>query len=264
MPTLIRAFLMLRTGDAEWSVTVHRDLEGLLAAWKARPHPETATGVIHVGFDRPPSMEFDPLARGYPGRALVTAAAAFALPSDFRVSKTQVGQVRSLPVYVGARGWGYIIDTTDDGTIPLPETAAPERVVEGWLATFRERAPDAAEQLRSANIWNDTDYIAREAHLPTQFRHQAGLHRLNFLIGTDRDDPCAFCTGGTTLALRASVRNDEFDGQGSKCLRQYGNNEGWRLGRAHPGPTSPHTEFRQEIGRRPYGVLGICTYRRSI
>jgi len=33
MATALRAFLMARTKPNEWTISVHRDLEDLLAAW---------------------------------------------------------------------------------------------------------------------------------------------------------------------------------------------------------------------------------------
>lgn len=191
MPTSLRAFLMLRTESDGWSVSVHRDLEALLAAWRERPDPDRTTGVIHVGFDRPPSREFEPLARDNPGRALVTAAARFALPSDFRALRAPVGQVGSLPIFLGIRGWGYLIEEPVE-MIAEREPVAAARAAEGWIRDFLIRAPDAARGLQEADIWDDTDYLAREAELSPPLRRQAGIHRLRQLLGSMRDDPCAF------------------------------------------------------------------------
>ena len=59
MPTSLLAFLMLRTIDGSWTVSVHRDLENLLSTWKRRPEPDTTACVVHVGFDRPLTREFE-------------------------------------------------------------------------------------------------------------------------------------------------------------------------------------------------------------
>jgi hypothetical protein len=191
VPTPLRAFLMLRTEGGGWAVSVHRDLESLLAAWRDRAEPSATVGVIHVGFDRPPSQEFEPLARDYPGRALVTAAARFALPANFHASEAEVGRVGSLPVFLGTRGWGYLIHD-DAGLIPARNPVGASRAAEGWVREFLAGAPDSGPVLQAAGIWNDADYLAREAELPPAIRCQAGLYRFRQLVATGRDDPCAF------------------------------------------------------------------------
>jgi hypothetical protein len=110
MATTLRAFLMARTKVNEWTISVHRDLEDLLAAWQQRSSQDETVGVLHLGFDRPPAWEFEEIATRFPGRMLLTAAARFALPSGFHGSREPVGVVADLPVYLGTRGWGYLID----------------------------------------------------------------------------------------------------------------------------------------------------------
>ena len=180
---------MLRTIDGRWVVSVHRDLEDLLAAWKRRQEPDTTAGVIHVGFDRPPSREFELLARDYLGRALVTMAAKFALPGDFRASRVAVGQVGSLPVFLGTKGWGYLLD---DDTVPPATLVVASRTREWWVSGFLAQHPEADAAMQSADICNDFDYLARESRLDRPVRHKAGLFRLRHLIGENRADPCAF------------------------------------------------------------------------
>jgi hypothetical protein len=62
-------------------VAVCRDLDAVTRAWKDRENPDGATGILHIGFDRPLSHEFENLVRQWPGRMLVTTAAKHALCS---------------------------------------------------------------------------------------------------------------------------------------------------------------------------------------
>ena len=206
MATTLRAFLMLRTDNGGWTVGVFRVLEDLLAAWKARPNPDTSTGVIHVGFDRQPSHNFEFLAQSHPGKALVTAAARYALPADFWASRRPIGEVNGLPLFVGTRGWGYLLDNEDeDDLTPSSELSTRPRQPDGWIADFVLHRPEAAFSLQAADIWDDADYLALEANLPTTLRHEVGLERFRYLISkTDRSDPCAIaCAVPPWLAERA-------------------------------------------------------------
>lgn len=188
MPTPLRAFLMLRSGAGEWSVTVHRDLEDLLAAWKSRPADDQVTGVVHVGFDRPPSREFETFASERLGCVLITGAAKFALPADFQTSKSSLGTVRAMPVFLGTRGWDYIVE--DDVDEPIIDESGSAPTVQGWVRDFLSMVPDASGALTGVNIFDDPSYLAHEADLPRALRKQTGLYRLEKLLGTERSDPC--------------------------------------------------------------------------
>lgn len=83
METPLRAFLMIRSSDGTWTVTVCRDLDSIMHAWKTRRNPESEVAVLHIGFERPPSQTFEKIATAYLGRMLLTAAARHALPVAF-------------------------------------------------------------------------------------------------------------------------------------------------------------------------------------
>src|SRR5271157_1276974 len=103
----LRAYLLVRRGPEEWSVTTHRDLEGLRAEWAAQPTDSARTAVVHVGFDRPDTIEFEEVASRFSGRVLLTAAARYAFPSPEPVAPVPAGTARFLPLYVSLSGWGY-------------------------------------------------------------------------------------------------------------------------------------------------------------
>ena len=63
----LRAFLMMRSDDGTWTVTVCRDLGAVMRTWKARKEPDRDVAVLHVGFNRPPSHTFDQIAGAHPG-----------------------------------------------------------------------------------------------------------------------------------------------------------------------------------------------------
>jgi RNA polymerase sigma factor (sigma-70 family) len=202
MATTLRAFLMARTKANEWTISVHRDLEDLLAAWQQRSSPDGAVGVLHLGFDRPPAREFEGIATRFPGRMLLTAAAKYALPSGFQASREPVGLVADLPVHLGTRGWGYLID--DDVAEAAGANGTSSRSFEGWVREFVEETPGLSEELSQAKIYNEADYLANEVSLPSSVRKKIGTYRFRKLINNASEDPCAIALAAPPwLAVRA-------------------------------------------------------------
>ncbi len=190
MPTALRAFLMLKQPSG-WSVTVHRDLEDLVSAWLGRQDPMFTVGVLHVGFDRPPSTEFEGIVSERVGRLLVTTSAKHALPTTFGASEGELARVGSLGIHLGTRGWGYVVD--DSELPPLEAVSAPVAVgkLSGWVLLFVRDYPELGNVLREAAIFDDADYLERESSLDNDLRKAAGIYRLDCLIAGDRSDPCA-------------------------------------------------------------------------
>ena len=106
METPLRAFLMMRSSDGTWTVTVCRDLGAIMRTWRGRKMSNWDAAVLHVGFDRPPSHSFDKIAAAYPGYMLLTGAAKFSLPNSFVASATSVGVAEYIEVFIGLQGWG--------------------------------------------------------------------------------------------------------------------------------------------------------------
>lgn len=188
MTVSVRAYLMLRSGDGAWAVSVHRTIEDVLELWRTRSEPEQCTGVLHVGFDRPASPLFEALAKNYPARMLVTGAAKYALPKGFESSRKSIGEVESLPVYVATRGWGYL--QKDD--FPEPQAVMPQAQTEpqGWVKEYLWQHPEGAAALQAADIADETAYLAREANLERGIRFQTGLFRYRSLLRPNSFDPC--------------------------------------------------------------------------
>ena len=157
---------------------------------------------MHLGFDRPPAREFEEIATRFPGRMLLTAAARFALPSGFHGSRAPVGVVADVPVYLGTRGWGYLID---DDVAEAASTKGPSpRSFEGWVREFVEETPNLSDALSQANIHNEVDYLANEISLPSSVRKTIGIYRFRMLFKNSKEDPRAIALAAPPwLANRA-------------------------------------------------------------
>ena len=188
----LRAFLMMRTDDGAWIVTVCRDLGAVVRAWKAREEPDRDVAVLHVGFDRPPSHTFDEVADSHPGRMLLTAAAKFALPPTFFTSSAPVATTESAKVFVGLQGWGYSLEdpTVHSGRMGPARTAGAPNEPQGWVASFLNENPTSEEAFSARGIHDDDSYIVGEVELERNLRHRSGVFRAHDLVGASSYDPC--------------------------------------------------------------------------
>lgn len=185
------AYLLVRLSDGSWEVGSHRGLESLLAAWKSVTDAG-ACGVVHVGFWRPDTAEFEAAAAGQPGAVLLTEAAKWALPDSFRTSSRPVGSVGELLLYLGLSGWGYERNEDSGGAPweaqPKPEAAEGEGsppVDEPWIESVRQRRPDLWRGAVSAGIVDDATYLARERGLTSGQRDDLGALRLRWFAGAE-------------------------------------------------------------------------------
>jgi len=189
--TALRAFLMLHQPDKNWLISVHRDLESVLDAWKDRASPEVVAGVLHVGFARPPARAFEELIAGYAGHLLLTSAARFSLPQGFDAAATPIGHIELLPIFLATKGWGYLVD---EATLSISEKvpAAPEHRPTGWVRGFLEQQSDASGKFVEAGIHDEQSYLAAESSLEFRFRRLSGLYRFKAMMGSGSQDPCEF------------------------------------------------------------------------
>ena len=195
MEAPLRAFLMVCSEDGSWAVSVCRDLDTTMRAWGSRGQPDRDVGILHVGFDRPPSQTFDKIAIAHPGRVLLTAAAKYALPSSFTASAAPVGVVENVEVFVGLQGWGYSLEDPTIGasnsgrasTVATPESRS-------WIASFLRKNPTATEILSTHGIYDDASYLEKESGLEHSIRHQLGVFRVHHLVGTKCHDPYEFAS----------------------------------------------------------------------
>lgn len=228
MEAPLRAFLMLRSRDGTWTVTVCRDLGAVIRAWKARTEPDRDVAVLHVGFDRPPSNNFDEVVQEHRGRMLLTAAAKHVVPTSFVSSTAPVGAAQGIDVFIGLQGWGYTIDDPTAGADrvePRLDTVVHEP--QGWVASFLREHPSDAETLSAHGIFDEETYLDREAKLERSVRHRAGLFRLHHIVGANCDDPCELAraappwlAGRELACLDLPVRADNvFRVSGIKTVR---------------------------------------------
>ena len=192
MEAPLRAFLMMRSSDGTWTVTVCRDLGAVMRTWKMRKEPDREVAVLHIGFERPPSHCFDQISEAYPGRMLLTAAAKHVLPNSFVASATPVGVAESDEVFIGLQGWGYTLEDPTAGTdhveLPCPDTVAHEP--QGWVSSLLNEYPSDAETLSAQGIFDEASYLDRETGLEPSVRHRAGLFRAHHIVGANCEDPC--------------------------------------------------------------------------
>lgn len=186
----IRAYLMLKEGPSDWSVHVCRDLEAVLDVW-GRRSDQDKPGVLHIGFDRPPSAAFDEVIEGCRGRLLITASGKYGLPTGYETSVEPVGLVRDLPVYLGTRGWGYHVEDAELRTFSGPMKIEQRKMPVGWVADFLTERLDFLTIFDRQGICDDETYIAFESRLSSEERYDAGVFRFHALIADRSDDPCA-------------------------------------------------------------------------
>lgn len=233
MEAPLRAFLMMRSSDGTWTVTVCRDLGAVVHAWKMRKEPNRDVAVLHVGFGRPPSQSFGEIAEAHPGRMLLTAAAKHVLPNSFVASATSVGVAENVQVFIGLQGWGYMLEDPTAGTDhpepPRPDTVAHEP--QGWVSSFFNEYPSDAETLSAQGIFDEASYLDRETGLERSVRHRVGLFRVHHILGANCEDPCKvagaappWLTERKLTALELTVRaSNVFRDSGIKTVRDLAN-----------------------------------------
>jgi hypothetical protein len=221
----LRAYLMLRSGESDWSVTVCRDLDAVLEAWKGRPDTIGTTGILHIGFDRPPSQLFDDVASAFPGKMLLTTAAKHALPIGFESSIRSVGSVDGLSIHLAMKGWGYVVaddEPPEENDRPNVEEPATITDLGDWLVAFVERHPEAESAIRRRNISNDASYLLNESLLERDVRYQAGLFRYQILIASRSDDPCAILQAAPPWLLDRSIETIDLTVRASNVFVNLG------------------------------------------
>lgn len=188
----LRAFLMLRSSDGIWTVTVCRDLGAVIHTWKMRQEPDHDVAVLHVGFERPPSHTFNQIGEANPGCMLLTAAAKHVLPSSFIVSVAPVGIADNIEVFIGLQGWGYTLEDPTAETCyeesPYQNTAVQEP--QDWVASYFTAYPSDVDNLSEKGIFDEASYIEREVGLDRDMRHRVGMFRVHHNAGANCEDPC--------------------------------------------------------------------------
>lgn len=209
MDTPLRAYLMLRSTSGEWSVSVCRDLGAIVQAWKSAIEAEEVTGLLHIGFSRPPARHFDAVAQSWVGKVLLTEAARHALPPVFRSSDNPVALIDGRGIFVGLQGWGYDLDDPSAEVQTEPaKVAAP--VYQGWLALYVAEHPQHEDVLSKHGIFDDAAYLAHEGELDRSTKHKLGVYRMHSLIPRDCDDPCEMARAAPPWLLEREITSLEL------------------------------------------------------
>ena len=224
MEAPLRAFLMMRSSDGTWTVTVCRDLGAVMRTWKMRKEPDREVAVLHIGFERPPSHCFDQISEAYPGRMLLTAAAKHVLPNSFVASATPVGVAESDEVFIGLQGWGYTLEDPTAGTdhveLPCPDTVAHEP--QGWVSSLLNEYPSDAETLSAQGIFDEASYLDRETGLEPSVRHRAGLFRAHHIVGANCEDPCKLARAAPPWLVEQELTSLELPVRANNVFRVSG------------------------------------------
>lgn len=191
----VRAYLMLRHAPDDWDVKVCRDWEAVIEAWNSRAQGSTSA-VLHIGFDRPPSSAFETVASAFPGRMLFTITAKYGVPIQFEASRSPVGHVDGLPIYLALRGWGYVAEDVEPVVLPKQNQSTVADEFSDWVLPFAGACPEFADDLRAADIADEATYQLNEASLPWEARYRSGLYRYAQMILGEEDDPCAIVRAG--------------------------------------------------------------------
>ena len=224
MEAPLRAFLMMRSSDGTWTVTVCRDLGAVMRTWEMRKEPYRDVAVLHIGFERPPSHSFDQISEAHLGRMLLTAAAKHVLPNSFVASATSVGVAESTEVFIGLKGWGYALEDPTAGTDhiepPLPDTVAHEP--QGWVFSFLNEYPSDAETLSAQGIFDEASYLDREPGLERSVRHRAGMFRSHRIVGANCEDPCKLARAAPPWLAERELTSLELPVRANNVFRVSG------------------------------------------
>ena len=194
-------FFMLHTADGGWESTICSSLVDAVNLWQSRKDSSHETGVLHIGFDSPPSQELDSITDQYRGRVLITTAAKYILPTSYVVSTNPIVGSNNLPIYLALEGWGYCLKDT---TIAANEIS---KIPQGWIALYIKENPNIAPVLSRHKIYDDASYLNNEYELNALIRHQLGVFRTHYLIGPNCKDPCEIARAAPPWFAKRKLTN---------------------------------------------------------
>ena len=243
----LRAFLLIRQAQEEWAVSVHRDLESLIAAWKPFVGQESTTGVIHVGFNRPDTEAFENTAAHYPGRMLLTASARYALGMYSDCASKVAGEADHLPLYAALSGWGYTVTTDEIGLAQVNEVTFPssqainankndarEEILmscheddqinwplnTNWIQNLSSIDPRLLNVAKNVGIVDEKSYFERENLLDRKRRTMLGYSRLLILLrARDSKNPVEIARCAPPWILNLPVSSLSFSVRAENSLK---------------------------------------------
>lgn len=193
----LRIFLFIRNSSGEYSSSVHRDLESVLAAWK-QSYSESITGILQVGFNRIDSSSFEGIAKQLPGKILLSAPAKYIFEKVGRCASSEAGSIDGVPFYIATSGWGYeanldSVEAFDNGDLPLSIPSNFNFVgTSAWLNEFNSQYSEEMKSLIANGIVDDQTYFEKENRLSDKYRYLAGAFRFRCLLDSiDLESPQA-------------------------------------------------------------------------
>ena len=207
-------FFMLHTADGGWKSTICSSLADAVNLWQSRKDSTHETGVLHIGFDSPPSQELDSITDQYRGRVLITTAAKYILPTSYVVSTNPIVGSNNFPIYLALKGWGYYLEDT---TIAANEIS--ERP-QGWIALYIKENSNMAPVLSRHKIYDDASYLNNEYELNALIRHQLGVFRTHYLVGPNCKDPCEIARAAPPWFAKRKLTSLNTANKVDKIFRQ--------------------------------------------
>jgi hypothetical protein len=218
MHSPLRAFLMVRSSNGEWTVDVCRELDHVLRVWREKSQGTVSTGVFHIGFDRSSAQKYEDLAKDHLGRVLVTASAKYALPVGYPSSTSAVGLVDDVPIFLALQGWGY---EAPDVVHEEPPVVMADFQPTDWIKAYLELNPQYQDEFMRYHISDDAKYLEKEHELSWEVRRQSGGFRFKGKVFDDTD-PCAIVNSSPPWLREREVSNLEMTVRVANCFKAQG------------------------------------------
>ncbi len=192
----IRAFLFARGENNQWVCQVFRDFEPLLEAAISANGGRLYPVGVHVGFERPDTMDVEDLLSKQEPLIFLSSGAMGTMPLPVRASQRSIGSVGEISFHVALDGFGYQIEQANEvpptslhpcSIVPEAENTGPR----GWVASLSKLEPGLTEKLYAKEIWDEDSYLLREGDLDVDTRYLAGLRRYEILEG-ERPNAASF------------------------------------------------------------------------
>lgn len=189
-------YFLLCSNKVEWTSSVHRDLDEVLAALEDARRIEDAVGFVHVGTSRPPNSAFAKVASSLAGCVVLTTSARWVFDYVGTYSDV-VAYVDGLGLHIALSGWGHA--NFDSSDIAYSNQTACNNENKGfgspWLAYCDQVDPEGAQKAWLLGIHDDVSYHAKEQTLDWGTRRALGIVRMEYLMRTrDFDNPIQVAT----------------------------------------------------------------------
>jgi len=181
------AYLLVRMSDGNWDVGSHRNLESLLDSWKAVPDAG-ACAVVHIGFWRPDTAEFESAVDGKRGIVLLTEPAKWALPQSFGTAQASCAEAGALRLFEALTGWGYEKEeeapsSAETESKPAESENLALNLQSQWLDVIKRKWPHLWGAALDAGIYDEQSYLENEWRLEVRARNDLASLRYQMLAG---------------------------------------------------------------------------------